>query len=93
MSTHPDLFPHSKIKRVISASRRTDMVVVPLEDYDASDDGKKGFFARFFDFFSWTDEQRGIPENGGDIPVNRQGEGEGILNPGDVGGPPLPKEE
>ncbi len=71
----------------------TEIVVVPLEDYDGGDVGKKGFFARFFDFFSWTDEHHGIPENGGDIPVNRQGEGEGIFNPGDVGGPPLPEEE
>ncbi len=45
-----------------------EIVVVPLEEYE-QDGSKKGYLTRFFDFFRWTDEQRGIPE--GDIPVNR----------------------
>ena len=40
-----------------------------LEEYQAEQD--KGYVTRFVDFFRWTDEHKGIPEDGGDIPVNR----------------------
>jgi outer membrane protein assembly factor BamE len=45
-----------------------EVIVVPLEEYE-QDGSEKGYLTRFFDFFRWTDEQRGIPE--GDIPVSR----------------------
>jgi outer membrane protein assembly factor BamE len=52
----------------------TEIIIVPLEDYDSESD-EKSYWRSFIDFFSWTDEQRGIPEDG-DIPVNPKGEGE-----------------
>lgn len=52
----------------------TEIVVVPLEDYE-EDDSEKGWWGRFVDFFSWTDEHRGIPTDD-DIPVSPRGEGE-----------------
>ena len=59
-----------------STHSTTEIVVVPLEDYEGGDeDGKKGYWRRFVDFFSWTDEHRGIPKDG-DVPVNPRGEGE-----------------
>lgn len=55
----------------------TEIVVVPLEDYEDSEDGsEKSYWRRFVDFFAWTDEHRGIPSDGGDVPVNPRGEGE-----------------
>ncbi|MCW8933043.1 MAG: outer membrane protein assembly factor BamE [Gammaproteobacteria bacterium] len=54
----------------------TEIVVVPLEDYEGSDDeGEKGYWARFVDFFAWTEEHEGIPTDG-DVPVGPRGEGE-----------------
>ena len=48
----------------------TEIVVVPLEDFEGStDDGEKSYWRRFIDFFAWTDEHRGIPTDG-DTPVN-----------------------
>ena len=44
-----------------------EVVVVPLEEYEQNS-SEKGYLTRFFDFFKWTDEHRGIPE--GDIPVS-----------------------
>ncbi len=58
----------------------TEIVVVPLEDFDDGDAGEKGYWARLVDFFSWTDEHRGIPD--GDIPVAPRGEGE--VTPGSI---------
>ena len=56
----------------------TDIIVVPLEDYDGkNDNGKKGYWARLVDFFSWSDEHKGISSDG-DVPVNPRGEGERI---------------
>ncbi len=55
----------------------TEIVVVPLEDYDGSDNSEKGYWGRFVDFFKWTDEHEGIPSDG-DVPVNPRGEGEAI---------------
>lgn len=64
----------------------TEIVVVPLELYEGDgSDITQGYFARFIDFFSWTDEHRGIPENG-DTPVNLKGEGE--VQPGTMGTSP-----
>ncbi len=57
------------------AHTSTEIVVVPLEDYE-EESGEKGYWDRFIDFFAWSDEHRGIPENGGDVPVNPRGEGE-----------------
>ncbi|MCP3848901.1 MAG: outer membrane protein assembly factor BamE [Gammaproteobacteria bacterium] len=54
----------------------TEIVVVPLEDYEGSgSDEEKGYWARFVDFFAWTEEHEGIPSDG-DVPVNPRGEGE-----------------
>jgi len=53
----------------------TEIVVVPLEDYEENYDGEKSYWRRFVDFFSWSDEQRGIPTDA-DVPVNPRGEGE-----------------
>ena len=54
----------------------TEIVVVPLEDYEESeDDAQKSYWRRFVDFFAWTDEHRGIPTDD-DVPVNPRGEGE-----------------
>ncbi len=65
--------PGDQAKKVHNS---TEIVVVPLEDYEqGSEAGEKGYWERFVDFFSWTDEHRGIPENG-DVPVNPRGEGE-----------------
>lgn len=61
------------------AHMATEIVVVPLEDYEELDDGEKGYWSRFIDFFSWTDEHRGIPSDD-DVPVNPRGEGE--ITPG-----------
>ena len=58
----------------------TEIVVVPLEDYDDSDKGEKSYWDKFVDFFAWTDEHEGISD--GDIPVDRPGEGE--VTPGSV---------
>ncbi|MCU7938278.1 MAG: outer membrane protein assembly factor BamE [gamma proteobacterium symbiont of Bathyaustriella thionipta] len=57
----------------------TEIVVVPLDDYEAGEEGEKGYWGRLVDFFSWTDEHRGIPSDG-DAPVGARGEGE--LKPG-----------
>ena len=54
----------------------TEVVVVPLQDFDEEqDDGEKSYWRRFLDFFAWTDEHRGIPSDG-DIPVRPRGERE-----------------
>ncbi len=53
----------------------TEIVVVPLEDYEGDEEVDKSYWGRFVDFFSWTDEQRGIPTDG-DAPVGARGEGE-----------------
>ena len=52
----------------------TEIVVVPLEDYE-DDSTEKSWWRRFIDFFSWSDEHRGIPTDD-DIPVKPRGEGE-----------------
>jgi len=68
----------------------TEIVVVPLEDYEGDgEDGEKGYWARFIDFFSWTDEHRGIPTDG-DVPVNPRGEGEGTTGAGTIESFPIP---
>ncbi len=64
--------PGDKPEKVHSS---TEIVVVPIEDYEEEEQGEKGYWARFVDFFSWTDEHRGIPEDN-DVPVNPRGEGE-----------------
>jgi len=54
----------------------TEIVVVPLSDYEAGEsEEEKGYWRRFVDFFAWTDEHRGIPSDG-DVPVGARGEGE-----------------
>ena len=53
----------------------TEIVVVPLEDYEENYDGEKGYWSRFLDFFAWSDEHEGIPTDG-DVPVSPRGEGE-----------------
>ena len=61
---------------VQNAHTTTEIVVVPLEDFDGEgSDGEKGWWASFVDFFSWTEEHEGIPTDG-DVPVNPRGEGE-----------------
>ena len=60
----------------------TEIVVVPLEDYEGDEEGEKGYWGKFVDFFSWTDEHKGIPTDG-DAPVGARGEGEvvpGVIN-------------
>lgn len=59
----------------------TEIVVVPLEDYEGDEEEEKGYWGRLVDFFSWTDEQRGIPSTG-DTPVGARGEGE--IAPGTI---------
>lgn len=60
------------------ARTSTEIVVVPLEDYEDDDsDGEKGWWASFVDFFAWTEEHEGIPSDG-DVPVRPRGEGETI---------------
>ncbi|MCK5648920.1 MAG: outer membrane protein assembly factor BamE [Gammaproteobacteria bacterium] len=53
----------------------TEIVVVPLEDYEGDDEDEKGYWGKFVDFFSWTDEHRGVPTDD-DVPVAPRGEGE-----------------
>jgi outer membrane protein assembly factor BamE (lipoprotein component of BamABCDE complex) len=61
----------------------TEIVVVPLEDYEGDEDeGDKSYWRRLVDFFAWTDEHEGIPTDGGDIPVGVRGEGE--VTPGSI---------
>lgn len=55
----------------------TEIVVVPLEDYEDTGDSEKGWWASFIGFFAWTDEHEGI-STGGDVPVSPRGEGEAI---------------
>ncbi len=57
----------------------TEIVVVPLEDYEDGSLIDKSYWQRIVDFFSWTDEHRGIPTDG-DAPVAARGEGE--IKPG-----------
>ena len=60
------------------ARTSTEIVVVPLEDYENDgSNGEKGWWASFVDFFAWTDEHEGIPSDG-DVPVSPRGEGEAI---------------
>jgi len=54
----------------------TEIVVVPLEDYEEENSDDKSYWQRFSGFFAWTDEHEGISENGGDTPVGARGEGE-----------------
>ncbi len=54
----------------------TEIVVVPLEDFDELETEDKSYWGRFVNFFSWSDEHEGISSNGGDIPVGSRGEGE-----------------
>lgn len=54
----------------------TEIVVVPLDDYEEEGATTKSYWRRTVDFFSWSDEHKGIPTNGGDTPVNSRGEGE-----------------
>ncbi|MCU7836661.1 MAG: outer membrane protein assembly factor BamE [gamma proteobacterium symbiont of Taylorina sp.] len=58
--------------------KTTEVVVVPLEDYEDNGDSTSSW-GRFVDFFRWTDEHKGIPESG-DVPAVSQGEGE--IRPG-----------
>ena len=55
----------------------TEIVVVPLDDYVDADTQKKNksYWERTTDFFSWSDEHKGIPTDG-DAPVGVRGEGE-----------------
>lgn len=62
----------------------TEVVVVPLELYE-DNGGVKGYWGKFWDFFTWTEEHEGIPDSG-DTPVNLRGEGE--LQPGTMGTTP-----
>ncbi|MCK5697127.1 MAG: outer membrane protein assembly factor BamE [Gammaproteobacteria bacterium] len=58
----------------------TEIVVVPLDDYVDLDAQKKtdSYWKRMTDFFSWSDEHKGIPTGEG-TPVGGRGEGE--VNP------------
>ncbi|WP_198265369.1 outer membrane protein assembly factor BamE [sulfur-oxidizing endosymbiont of Gigantopelta aegis] len=73
--------PGDKAEKVRSS---TEIVVVPLEDYEeGSEQGEKGYWDNLVEFFSWSDEHRGIPTDG-DVPVNPRGEGEtptGVIDP------------
>ena len=54
----------------------TEIVVVPLEDYEEENSDDKSYWQRFTGFFSWSDEHKGIEKNDGDTPVGARGEGE-----------------
>jgi len=53
----------------------TEIIVVPLEDYEEDNSEDKTYWNRFTDFFAWSDEHSGIPTDG-DAPVGSRGEGE-----------------
>ncbi len=67
----------------------TEIVTVPLEIYEDDVSSTQGYWKKFWSFFAWTDEHKGIPETGGDTPVNVRGEVKAKHMPGTIEIDPL----